>query len=234
MTQAEFDAHADGYDGGMDHPLKSLAGDSADDFVAVKVRWLLRHWPELAAASSILDYGCGTATLLRLLRAGGVQGRLTGTDVSTGMLGEAARVWPAQFPVPVFQAQTGAATGLPSESFDLVIISAVLHHVPLDQRGDVYAELHRLSRPGGRLVVFEHNPWNPVTNYVVTHSPIDRDAILLPPPEVASALGSIEWRDIRTSHLMFLPPRFGAVATAAERLFGWLPIGGQYAVTAIK
>jgi SAM-dependent methyltransferase len=235
-SQAEFDAHAEGYDAGMENPLKALAGDSADDFVAVKIRWLLRCWPELSTSGdlSLLDYGCGVATLLRLLRTAGVPGRLTGTDVSTGMLREAARIWPLASPVPSFQAQIGAATGLPPASFDLVIISAVLHHVPVDQRAEVYAELHRLTRPGGRLVVFEHNPWNPVTRYVIARTPIDRDAILLSPPEVTRSLNTGGWRDIRTSHLMFLPPRLGTVATAAERLFSWLPMGGQYAVTARK
>lgn len=236
LSQAEFDAHADGYDAGMDNPLKSLAGDSADAFVAVKVRWMLRRWPELASSPelSILDYGCGVGTLCRLLRAAGIPGQLTGTDVSTGMLREAARLWPPASPPPVFQVQNGAATSLPADSFDLIIISAVLHHVPMHQRAEVYRELHRLLRPGGRLVMFEHNPWNPVTRFVVARTPIDRDAILLPPPEVTDALATGGWRDIRTSYLMFLPPRLGFIATAAERLFGWLPMGGQYAVTASK
>jgi glycosyltransferase involved in cell wall biosynthesis len=93
------------------------------------------------------------------------------------------------------------------------------------------ALFYRLMR---RLVVFEHNPWNPVTRYVVAHTPIDHDAVLLPPAEVTSFLRAGGWRDIRTSHLMFLPPRLGPVATAAERLLSWLPLGGQYAVTASK
>ena len=234
--RAEFDAYAPGYDGGMDNPLKLLAGGGADDFVAVKVRWLRRHFPELKTNSrmSILDYGCGLGTLLRLLRAGGVAGQLAGSDVSGGMLREAVRRWPPASPSPLFHPQSGAVTSLRPESFDLIVISAVLHHVPPDQRPEVYRELHRLARPNGRLVVFEHNPWNPVTRYVVARTPIDRDAVLLPMPEVTAALRRGGWRDIRTSHLMFLPPRLGPLATAAERLFGWLPMGGQYAVTARK
>jgi SAM-dependent methyltransferase len=236
VTNTEFDTYAAGYDGGMGNPLKSLAGAGADDFVAVKLRWLSRRWPDLwtNAERSILDYGCGTATLLRLMHAAGVRGQLTGTDVSAGMLREAARTWPEGSAPPNLHTQNGAGTGLPAASFDLAVISAVLHHVPVTERTSVYAELHRLLRPGGRLVVFEHNPWNPVTRLVVARTPIDQDAILLPPPEVAAALAKGGWRDIRTSHLMFLPPRLGVVATAAERLFGWLPMGGQYAVTASK
>jgi SAM-dependent methyltransferase len=235
-SPAEFDAHAEGYDSGMDQPLKALAGTDADDFVAVKVRWLLRHFPELRTRAdlSILDYGCGVATLLKLLRSHGVPGTLTGTDISTGMLREAERHWPAASPPPLFRAQNGAATGLPAAEFDLIVISAVLHHVPVGQRTAVYAELHRLLRPGGRLVVFEHNPWNPVTRYVVAHTPIDRDAILLPPPEVTASLRASAWHDIRTGHFMFLPPRLGFFATLIERLLYWLPLGGQYAVTANK
>jgi len=60
---AAFDVHAQDYDGGMDNALKALAGGGADDFVAVKLHWLLRHWPDLLtnAVGSILDYGCGAA-----------------------------------------------------------------------------------------------------------------------------------------------------------------------------
>ena len=139
---AEFNSYAEGYDGGMDHALKAFAGNGADDFVAVKVRWLSRHFPELwaGAAGAILDYGCGVATLLRLFRAAGVTASLTGTDVSRGMLDEAARTWPSSSTPPTLLAQTGAATGLPENSFDLAVISAVLHHVPIPDRVSVYAE----------------------------------------------------------------------------------------------
>ena len=232
--KAEFDAYAEGYDSGMDGPLKGLAGAGPEAFIAVKVRWLLRQWPDLATRSdlSFLDYGCGAGTLMRLMRAAGIPAAMTGTDISSGMLRETARSWPAGTPLPDLRAQTGPATGLPDAAFDLAAISAVLHHVPLDTRAAVYAELRRVLKPDGRLVVFEHNPWNPVTRFVVARTPIDADAILLPRTEVAAALRAGGWHDIRVSDLMFLPPRLGPIATAVERAFSWMPLGGQYAVTA--
>ena len=45
MKPAEFDRHAARYDGGLDNPIKRLMGSSADQFIAVKARWLLRREP---------------------------------------------------------------------------------------------------------------------------------------------------------------------------------------------
>ena len=47
MKGAEFDRHAATYDGGLDNPVKRLMGRSADQFIAVKARWLLRREPGL-------------------------------------------------------------------------------------------------------------------------------------------------------------------------------------------
>ena len=46
MKPAEFDRHAAAYDGGLDNPIKRMMGDSADQFIAVKARWLLRRAPD--------------------------------------------------------------------------------------------------------------------------------------------------------------------------------------------
>ena len=231
---AEFDAYAAGYTAGMDNPVKSLLGESADDFVAIKLAWLLRQMPALRNKDQglrILDFGCGTATLLRLMAQAGLTASLAGCDLSPAMLEEARQVWPSHLPVPDLQPQDGARTPFPAGSVDLAVISAVLHHVPLNQRPDVYAELLRLLRPGGTVVVFEHNPLNPVTRYVVAHTPIDRNAILLRAAEVCTALRSIDFDPPRVQYLMFLPPRLKALAPV-ERMLRWLPLGAQYAVTA--
>jgi len=232
----EFDAYATEYAGGMDNPLKAMMGESADAFVAIKLRWLLRQFPDLRHRDKsfrILDYGCGIATLLRLMMEAKLNATLIGCDVSQGMLDEAKRRWPQGVPQPELYQQEGAHIPLPAESVDLVIISAVLHHVPPVSRPDVYAELYRLLRPKGRLVVFEHNPLNPVTRYVVAHTPIDQNAILLRANEVTAALHRTKFNDVHTSYLMFLPPRLQSLA-AVENVIGWLPLGAQYATTASR
>lgn len=232
--EAEFDAYSRDYDAGMDNPVKGLLGESADDFVAIKLRWLLRQFPGLErrdASFHILDYGCGIATLLRLMAEAGFHATLAGCDMSSGMLEMARLRWPAELPRPELHQQDGARTPVPDASIDLAVISAVLHHVPLSDRPGVYAELQRVLRPGGSLVVFEHNPLNPVTRYVVSHTPIDANAILLRAREVCDALGEIRFAGIQTRYLMFLPPRLSGLARV-ESAMGWLPLGAQYAVVA--
>ena len=233
---AEFDSYAQGYAAGMDNPAKRLLGDSADDFIAVKLRWLLRTFPFLRSAGPsfrVLDYGCGTGTLLRLMREAGLQVGLAGCDISGQMLEEGARCWPANLTRPELLRQDGAAVPFGDSKFDLVIISAVLHHVPLVDRAGVFAALHRSLRPQGKVVVFEHNPLNPVTRYVVAHTPIDQNAILLRARETEEQFRAAQFENVRTRYLMFFPPRLKSLV-ACEAALGWLPLGAQYATTASR
>lgn len=231
---AEFDAYAPDYAAGMENPVKALLGRAADDYLAVKLDWLLHAMPGLAAADAsfrLLDYGCGTAALLRLMARRGLRARLAGCDIAAGMLAEAERLWPPELPPPDLRPQEGAAAPFANASFDLVVISAVLHHVPLQERPAVYAELHRLTRPGGHVVVFEHNPLNPVTRYVIARTPIDRNAILLYAGEAAAGLVRAGFPLLHIRYLMFAPPRLN-IASRLDPVLGRLPFGAQYAVTA--
>jgi SAM-dependent methyltransferase len=231
---AEFDKHAARYDGGLDNPVKKVMGD-ADSFIAVKARWLLRHEPALRQGGlSLLDYGCGAGDLMRVLAGLGARATFTGCDVSTGMLDEAARRWPAEAgPAPALAAQNGARTPFADGRFDIATISAVLHHVPVDERPAVYAELGRVLKPGGRLYVFEHNPRNPLVRHVIARTPIDENAILLDANEVQDGLLGSGRYELETDYLMFMPPGLGFLRFV-DRALAWLPLGAQYAVAARK
>ena len=118
MKPAEFDSHAAHYDGGLDNPIKRLMGSSADQFIAVKARWLLRREPGSAAGGmALLDYGCGAGDLLRVLAGSAGARRFTGCDVSTGMLAEVGKRWPAAFgPAPNWPSRTARARPSPTGS----------------------------------------------------------------------------------------------------------------------
>jgi ubiquinone/menaquinone biosynthesis C-methylase UbiE len=233
-VSAEFDKHAPAYDGGLDNPVKKMMGD-ADSFIAVKARWLLRHEPGLKQGGlSLLDYGCGAGDLMRVLAGLGARASFTGCDVSGGMLAEAARRWPAAAgPAPTWAPQDSARTPFADGVFDVATISAVLHHVPVEERPAVYAELGRVLKPGGRLYVFEHNPRNPLVRHVIARTPIDQNAILLDAREVQDGLLGAARYELETDYLMFMPPGLGLLRFV-DRALAWLPLGAQYAVAARK
>jgi SAM-dependent methyltransferase len=234
-VSAEFDKHAASYDGGLDNPIKRRLGRSADDFIAVKARWLMRREKGLRVGGlSLLDYGCGAGDLMRVLAGLGARATFTGCDVSAGMLAETARRWPAgQGEPPTLAAQDGARTPFVDGQFDVATVSAVLHHVPVAERPAVYAELGRVLKPGGRLYVFEHNPRNPLVRYVIGRTPIDANAVLLDVDEVQNGLLNSGRYEIETDYLMFMPPGI-TFLRGVDRALAWLPLGAQYAVAARK
>jgi len=233
--QAEFDEYAAEYQGGLDNPIKRMMGSSPDQFIAVKARWLLRREPRLKTGElAVLDYGCGVGSLMRVLIGLGARAAFTGCDISGGMLEQVEKRWPERLGAPPALArQHGALTPFGDARFDIATISAVLHHVPVEERPAVYAELGRVLKPGGRLYVFEHNPRNPLVRYVIARTPIDQNAILLDAGEVRHGLLDSARYELDTDYLMFMPPGIGFLR-GVDRLLAWLPMGAQYAVAARK
>jgi SAM-dependent methyltransferase len=160
-----------------------------------------------------------------------VSGRFFGCDVSQGMLDQAIVDWPNDDKPSFALVDPNGKLPYQDEFFDVVVISAVLHHIEPQQRAGVYREIARVLKRDGRVYVFEHNLYNPVTRWVVSHTAIDANAILLSPSEVRRGLISAGLADVRTSYIMFFPPHW-QWAGWIERLIAWLPLGGQYVVTA--
>jgi SAM-dependent methyltransferase len=120
-----------------------------------------------------------------------------------------------------------------SPQFDIITAVCVFHHiVPADRAGALRYCFERL-KPGGRLFIFEHNPYNPVTRHLVSRCPVDRDAILLTPKETATRMQQAGFALTATEYCLFFPKML-AFLRPIETSLGWLPLGGQYYVAGVR
>jgi ubiquinone/menaquinone biosynthesis C-methylase UbiE len=108
----------------------------------------------LSEGAAVLDAGCGTgADALELARTVGPTGRVVGIDVSEMMITEARRR-AAGADVPAeFEVGDAQSLRFDDDAFDACRTERLLMHVP-DAIG-AFSELIRVTRPGGRVVVFD-------------------------------------------------------------------------------
>jgi SAM-dependent methyltransferase len=177
--------------------------------------------------ASVLDVGCGSGVTDGLLRP--YVGSLHGVDVSEAMV-EQAR---SRNPGCTYEIYDGRRLPFELGQFDLVATICVLHHVPPDRWSQFAAELVRVVRPGGVIVIIEHNRLNPLTRRAVNHCEFDRDAVLVPHRRAARLLREAGADPVETRHFLFSTFERG-LGPALERHFRRLPAGGQYASIAIR
>lgn len=221
----EFDVHASDYQKTLDRSL-AFSGEGSAYFArrkAQRVEELARGLNPQGRAR-VLDVGCGIGLVLETLDRRAIAPE--GTDVSGGMLESAQK----RLPDVAFTAcSPDGALPYPDAVFDLTFTACTLHHVPVSARPAFMASLARVTRPGGLVVVFEHNPWNPVTRAIVAGCEFDRDAVLLGAAEVRTLMRGAGLRPRSARYYLFVPPRLHAL-TFLERYLEWLPLGGQYFV----
>jgi SAM-dependent methyltransferase len=105
------------------------------------------------AGRRILDAGCGAGPLFAALRDRGAL--VTGIDKSAGMLALARRRLGDDANLQV--AELGRPLPFPDGAFDDVTASLVLHY--LEDWGPALAELRRVLKPGGRLIMSVDHPF---------------------------------------------------------------------------
>ena len=79
---------------------------------------------------------------------------------------------------------------------------------------------------GGRVVIFEHNPYNPLTVKAVRACPFDDDAVLLAPGEVRRLLQTRVFGSVRQDYVLFFPHVLRALRPF-EPLLRRCPLGAQ-------
>ncbi len=220
---AKFDAYAKDYETLHANSI-TASGEQPGYFSEYKVDCLAR----LVGSDfdePVLDYGCGVGALTHRLCTR--YREVYGFDPSAKSLAEAR----ARGDHAIFcdDSQT-----LPRAHFGIVVLANVLHHVPPPQRAELVSRLCELLRPGhGRLVVFEHNPYNPLTRRAVAQCEFDDDAILLAPGELVHLLRQCNFTCVWRRFIVFFPRPLAALRPI-EPWLGWLPAGAQMMVVGTR
>jgi ubiquinone/menaquinone biosynthesis C-methylase UbiE len=133
--------------------------------VAVRDRAIKRRVLECAAIASgeqVLDVGCGTGTLAVAAARAAPGVRVTGLDADGSILARARRKAAAAGLEIALDRGTSTALPYGDAGFDVVLATLFFHHLRDDAKRDTAAELVRVLRPGGRVVVADvgrpHDP----------------------------------------------------------------------------
>jgi len=115
----------------------------------------LRH-ANIVPGERILDVGCGAGVLTRLAAAAaGPSGGAIGIDPSPGMIAVAQRNAAAQGSLAGFRLAAIEELPYPDRSFDVVLSSFMLHHLPPDVKRTGLSEVYRVLKNGGRLLAVD-------------------------------------------------------------------------------
>ena len=220
-----YDAHRDRYASDLDRAVR-FSGKAHQFFTRRKAEELLalveRHLGP-PRDQAVLDVGSGIGLTDELLA--GRFGSLTGVDVSPGVLERAA----ARNPSVPYEQYDGDRLPYADGVFDVVFAVCVVQVLPQAQRPPFVAELARVTRGGGLVAVFEHNPYNPLTRLAVRRFSLGHDAKMLAARELVRLFRSAALAVVQRAHVVLLPSDARA-ARAVEQALARLPLGAQYVV----
>ena len=121
-----------------------------------QLRERLATLARLAPAESVLDVGCGTGTLaLAAKRAVGTAGSVVGVDASPEMIALATAKASRAGAAVTFQTAVAERLPFADTSFDAVLATLMLHHLPAPVRRAFMREAMRVLRSGGRILAVD-------------------------------------------------------------------------------
>ena len=224
MREAEFDKFADEYDALLRESVRASGEDPAY-FAEYKVRDVARLvGADGARPLRILDFGSGSGGSVGYFRYHFPSAELVCLDVSRRSLAHA---------LGAFVCFDGETIPFADGGFDVVFTACVFHHIPADRHVTLLREIRRVLRPGGALVLFEHNPLNPLTRRAVDSCVFDRDAVLIGAAEMAARVCAGGFDHAAVAYRVFFP-RFLGAFRPLERFLARVPLGAQYRLHATK
>ncbi|MEW9679313.1 methyltransferase domain-containing protein [Pseudomonas sp. TE50-2] len=121
------------------------------------VDWMKRHL-DVNAQLKILDLGCGPGSMIPYLRQF-KRAKIYGVDISPAFIEMAKE----RYQGVDFRVGDAEVLPYPSDMFDVVLCSGMLHHIP--DLHQVFVEVRRVLKPGGLIFAREPNEDNFAVRY---------------------------------------------------------------------
>ena len=110
----------------------------------------------------------------------------------------------------------------------MVFTACVFHHIGFQYHENLIQEIYRVLKKNGTFIIFEHNPWNPITRKMVNTCPFDKDAVLLNPTYTKKLLHKV-FQNQKTKFTLFFPRhKIFNLLIRLEKYLSIIPVGGQY------
>jgi SAM-dependent methyltransferase len=231
----EFDEYRPGYSKQIDNAI-AFSGQTQDFYTRAKARCLLDMFSRLRPHGSaseavdggtppleVLDVGCGQGLIHPYLHPSDANLKLTGIDVAGTVIEEARTANPHVH----YDVYDGERLPYAGQTFDAAFAIAVMHHVPPDNWASFLTEVTRVVRPGGLIAIIEHNPINPLTQWIVKSCPFDKNAVLLRSGRMAELFRAAGLVELERRFIIFTPFD-SAFFHKLDAGLSWLPLGAQY------
>lgn len=227
FKSSDFDNVADNYDEIVDKSLENYGVDKSDiSLRRVHECALLFKKNKISPPKRILDFGCGVGGHLPKLSEAFPDAELFGIDTSKTSI-ERARERLGN--IATLMDYDG--NQLPSElrDIDLVVFANVFHHIQRENHRRTLDMLRSTVSASALVMMFEHNPANPMTRKIVRDCPLDKGVRLLWPSYSKRLFISAGIRDPQTRYILFFPTRNKTLVNL-ERGLARFPIGAQYVI----
>jgi len=229
----DFDFYSEGYREIHNRNI-SITGADSSYFARFKAQKVVDFYKlKKTFSGNILDFGCGDGALINHVKELLPQANCYGVDVSEGMLEVAKKKFSS---LCYFSTVCSNLSAFKDSFFDLIVVANVFHHIRRTEWRLWLEEIIRVTKNGGAVLFFEHNPLNPLTKYLVQTCPFDAGVKLIFPSELVSSISTLlPSMEYKIEYLLFVPRwhPFSRIMFL-EKILRNTPFGGQYLLAVKK
>jgi len=226
-----FDGFACQYRKNHTDNIKQISGVDSNYFSEYKVREVMQC-EKNAQDYIILDFGCGDGNSAPYFIEHLLPISYYGIDISSKSIETAKQ---HKLDRCYFQTFDGEKIPFDNNTFDIVFMANVLHHIDCAYHKIILSECYRVLKKSGRLYIFEHNHLNPITSKIVKDCKFDVGAKLVPANNIIKTVKEVGFIDFQRKYTIFFPRKFlFKHLVPFEKYLSWCPLGGQYYIKCYK